>query len=632
MLSVLGAEEINRILESSPVVKLEKVEFQHIPKQPSPSDEYSDGEEYYVEQANSPAQSDSDSKQLQSETTNFKENTNTKEISTKILNDKPNHAIANCKSKNIFRKTYPKFFNGVGDGKRVVCKLCNQTVLRFIRDLHIVNTHPETILKQSKPIDCDQKEFQNTCKNLVCSESRLGKQPHSDTYSCQYCLHKVVSLQRHRLHLFTSHFNALRKKLKSMLESKETNQVSSVDKDINKLYFLKDGNPSSEFMLQIRQKFYSTQIENNQQKCSICSIKVYKLDLRQHLTRVHPEVIFEHLKLKNVSNEQFKICCRKLIDDESVEANTVRINHRSRYRCTYCEASFSRLHHYNYHQVMNHFEYLKKKLISLQEKPAALIESELETDFLTKRRQIRGKTAVENFLQQLVLENFYKHPSSEERTCKICKEKLKCINITRLHLVEKHTEKVFAEMHLESVMKENFKYCCDHLLATEIAGSIFITRPNKRSCRKCQYCETVVARPQLYLHHLVVKHFGIMEENLVRLQTEQVWREKKGEHVKITKRKQGETENEVGKDEGANKSQVQIKREKCSEEEVTVQVINVFVEKDVEMVEDFAVQKNEQSETCNDLKVEVSDTDEVNNVNNEDCKEESTHRNCIDNL
>lgn len=320
----------------------------------------------------------------------------------------------------------------------------------------------------------------------------------------------------------------------------------------------KDKNNKPE--IDIINNIYLNLFPNKEPECPLCHKKFHPDNGRKHLVKAHPDLLFADCKLEHIAEEQFQLYCTNLLDGEM--KTSVKIGYvkgRLVYGCNYCQEPIKRLHNLLFHLVRKHCSVLKQKLLNLQGYKGTVSEltnfiPEAEEDNTMKQEQEdSGSELIEDFsfeqdihleipeysvpqpepsckrekgnqrgtefdkIFKTIFPNVTKY-SEKEQKCPVCRIRLHRANC-RAHLVEKHPDLVFSKFKLDTCTQERFKLCCSQLLNLELR-----TAQRKESVRGnpvygCDYCQESIQRTHQFRLHLTNKHFSILKDQLIDLQS-----------------------------------------------------------------------------------------------------------------
>lgn len=428
--------------------------------------------------------------------------------------------LANVINQNVIQKG--------DDSDQAECRIChtswNQPRSKANRRIrkHFVLNHAEQLFDQTKLAHVTTEDFKFYCKHALSVEmsySKLVKQDVGEhSIICKYCDFKSKH-DDFRYHIAIKHYKIMEGKITTLQEEGNIDSLRKTElPKIRETQEKSNCKNWNRLNLTCKTSFILVPDKPGKLQCLLCKQLAQAANPRMHLVAHHPETLFENSKPRaNLTPEKFRVLCKNILYGESNLSQRIAGNTKTT-RCYKCHLCKLKTHHtmfLRYHIASKHFTILQEKLLKMNDEE---IQLQLEQGRVSKpvKRTRSTKDALGNKLLQ--------------RYCNVWKNKVKCTickgefpeTVTVLeHFVDVHLDSVFAEMKLNEVTNQQFKICCTQLMGKEASSRI------GKSLYKCQHCKAVNIETQKELrYHLVNQHFTIMEEALVRLQTNQVWKRK----------------------------------------------------------------------------------------------------------
>lgn len=283
-----------------------------------------------------------------------------------------------CKNWKRFCERYKDYTELVN--KKYVCKLCKARLSGNAVKIHLVTRHPETLFlagKNSETTSSDRQTFHQLCSDVLDGETKLGKKVKYKGivgYKCHICKSKFRHRHSFTYHLANKHYSILEKNLNSRKAGFPT---------IPKVKKKKIRNSQFSTAVQILSEFctnFSSKIAGSRKtKCILCNGTFYSNLTRRHFATKHVEKLFAPVKLENVTDELFGVCCRKLIRSQFV-GTRLEIGLKISYKCKYCPFLAKNSDYWKYHLVVTHYDTMKEILVRLQ------------TDKVLEQKSVQGET------------------------------------------------------------------------------------------------------------------------------------------------------------------------------------------------------------------------------------------------
>lgn len=120
-------------------------------------------------------------------------------------------------------------------------------------------------------------------------------------------------------------------------------------------------------LAKVYDKYFPDKHATGMLKCPVCNYKFRWINGKRHLVKNHSELFFASVKLDNLTEEQFRLSCAKLLNLESAtHSKTKAPDGRAIYGCDYCQQTIHRIDQFLLHLVHKHYDILAKTLIRLQ--------------------------------------------------------------------------------------------------------------------------------------------------------------------------------------------------------------------------------------------------------------------------
>lgn len=430
------------------------------------------------------------------------------------------------KTANEYLQKHPTSAN------RYQCLLCDKLIIptpsrasfHSVVVFHVAMDHVEEFFMNIKCKNLGDSQFAKICQFALRSEFHPARQFETGrkivctkcNFTCSSKTHRTF-----RMHLLKNHRNILEQKILGLQKELISKEPVEVEQHLNKRLPQHQLVPSK--CKHWKQFNHTTKTFFKNHQCTLCGVSLSEKCFRLHLVRFHPETFFESSGTWDIVNkEQFHDLCDHVIESEANLAIRVELSgHHKKYgingyECHLCGVgSYENLNKFIYHLASNHFRTLEEKLKQLVE------DSNRDVSKLKAQNigRIRGKSKFstsyvvrfkncDNFCEQLA--------NGSKLKCIFCNDTFSAKS-RRNHFIRHHLEKVFEEMKLNSVSESQFKMCCSEIIDREFATD--------RKTFMCRYCNKRVwqSTQAAVKYHLVRFHFEILEEHLVRLQTDRIW-------------------------------------------------------------------------------------------------------------
>lgn len=438
----------------------------------------------------------------------------------------------------LLKKTPDKYFTDAPiSGGDPICLFCNENVgknskrtsFHYFVKYHLIKYHVEEFFLDVKDNGIDTSQFARYCQHAVSLEfDQAGPLATGKYFNCPHCKYKCarVSHRAFRTHLIGSHHPILKQKISQLQQQVRSEHPDDLENLLNKIHPIKRINEWSYSkcdywarFAQTSKQFYK---ENN---CALCQRKTNKSDYRRHLVIFHPETLFSTSGTwKTTDQLKFRRLCAYVLHSQADLAKRVKNSdrHKSKFgfECHICQTTTAKFQQHTCHLAAKHFKVLKEKL-NLLEQEDNLDLTELEAQLknhITIQNRVRNSGKIIGSLCQTYFEKLM---AAGKHNCTLCNVKILSKN-RRYHFLRNHVERIFSEMKLDNVSEHHFKVCCSEVMSIEIAKAK--NSANEKNF-KCQYCSKWVLpeKDSAIQDHLMLCHFEILEEHLVRLQTNRFW-------------------------------------------------------------------------------------------------------------
>lgn len=498
------------------------------------------------------------------------------------------------KAKGFIADQFAKLFSqkfrrlsGGAEGNCDFCMLCGKTLTLYGNKSnndtsrnhlrrHLILTHPETLFEPDRLPKLTLEQFTICCKHalnrlLIQGKQNSGRQ---GFFRCPFCNKNVRSSPYFQQHVVRMHSESVRAEIANVQTSTDPKEILSLSIPRTMPNFTVSKCKIWHQFSKLCKTFYVTTTARKVKKCKLCNENVLERSLSTHLIQYHPETLFENYKPSEWSTEKFQDNCKKLLQLEMTRGKQVKT-----YKCCFCPAKRPSGESFRYHLASNHLQNLWEKLVNLMggksSKNLIAVEAQIEemndegivsTPTVSRNPKLRSqvpktiqiskvtvqaegnkskakpkkKTSSQTLATDLVVrlrEKLFGVISfSDIHRCKICNESFKNRSFAKIHMIDTHADKLFVDMQLKNVTAENFQYCCDQLLKIEVKRSPRFYEGKPPGKKKCLYCGEFIVGYHHLRYHFFIKHFEIMEEKLIRLQTQKEWLYK-GDMVGIKRRR-----------------------------------------------------------------------------------------------
>ncbi len=299
------------------------------------------------------------------------------------------------------------------------CSICQ--VLTTSVGRHKAFHHPENFLQAKRFQQVSLEQFKLYCVYLIDKKVENFTKSREDgkvRYHCNHCTNSYVNLQGCRNHLVLGHADLLSVEIEKLQQTVKPEELK-LTRTTKRL--------TKEFIKPIKKP-----VEINSEICQICNVRLtqrgmlihmkkthpneylksYKCEICQickktfrserwldfHKTSVHADVQFGKWKASNVSVDQFKSYCKRMIENELGGLGQVgKTDEVVRYKCSHCSTTFGDMKYAQTHLVMKHKEILGNKLKNLMQIETV---SENKPDMVTKSVEFQERIAEDDDFEE----------------------------------------------------------------------------------------------------------------------------------------------------------------------------------------------------------------------------------------
>lgn len=497
------------------------------------------------------------------------------------------------------------------------CQLCQFVYSPWDCSTHFCTNHPEVLFEHIKLPHVSNEQFVNCCRYAITAELCFVATETEKGLPCPYCSDSVIfhqneSTHQLRFHLVVAHAEILQERIISIQNSGNIDSLALLGSNSEQ----SRARPSSKsqkcsnwlrFLDLCKTVQEKDNDDSNKWKCTLCNAAKLTLNPPRHFLAEHPETLFESYRPENITDKQFQTLCSNVLYTESEKTIKYETNVKGRYayKCHLCDVKCMWSENKTWHLASKHFDVLEQSLLM-----AKNVEENLSSECkIVKKAGIRDRT---KFLLSKCLQARLEYPRftkylvavRNKHRCVFCKTYSTRGTSFMEHLVEQHVNEVFKDMQLEGVSTDQFRFCCEQFLKSEVD----LGQRETGSDLQCNYCKTEVKTEIGFRCHLVDKHYELMEEGLVRLQTEEAWICNETD-CSVNKKRKIEYEEPTTAEandksfEDINEDSIEETNEDIDEESIEDPNKDLFEESNEKITEESHYETNEE--------VEANDTAEV---------------------
>lgn len=116
----------------------------------------------------------------------------------------------------------------------------------------------------------------------------------------------------------------------------------------------------------IYHSYFPNKPTSRQLYCPVCNYQCYWQNGKRHMVKKHSELFLASVKLDSVSEQEFRLCCAKLMNLEPNSHSRTKKKGREIFGCGYCQEAIQRKDQFLMHLMHKHYNVLSEKLIGLQ--------------------------------------------------------------------------------------------------------------------------------------------------------------------------------------------------------------------------------------------------------------------------